>query len=190
MIKINNQNYSGRKIVISNLYEGDMLELSSDSTNITWKIVKYPTVQNSVEAFFHISNRNPSTHNIEYMLLELTGTYVIEATERSGNGNYSKVTIYVRSNSRLVNVSLPFNGETIEISDNGYSHEILQYLTQLTNLVEPLIITTYDGGRSQHNGNENILNGGYAFTQVWGTIIDGGRGGTTINIIDGGSAIS
>ena len=52
MIKINDTAYYGSKIVLTGLFEGDIVELESDSTVVTWEIVKHPTTEDRIDAVF------------------------------------------------------------------------------------------------------------------------------------------
>ena len=165
MIRINGINYTGRKIVIPNLYEGEILELSSDATMVTWDIKEFPKTQDDTECFFNTltdQHMNPSIFNPERLTLELIGTYYILATEKDSNGNYSQTKIYIRSNSFLVEASLPFNSETDEISNKGWGIELLEYVVNLSNLVSPLLLDKIECGNAIYNGNENLISCGQA----------------------------
>lgn len=187
MIKINNTTYYGSKIVINGLFEGDIIELESDSRVVTWEIVKHPTTEDRVDAVFLSTNKNTSTLNEEQMPLDLVGTYYIKAIERSQNGNYLETKIYIRSNSILTHASLPFNGEKDEINTRGWGEELLEYVLKLTNLVAPLVIFEVDGGTSEHSGSETVLYGGSS-NGVVGFTIDGGTADGRFDEIDGGRA--
>jgi len=187
MITINNVNYNNRKILLPNLFEGEILELSSDSSVVTWSIVKYPQTQDDQQAYFNISNDNPSTFNNEQLTLELVGTYYLKAVERDSNGNYRESKIYIRSNSMITHTSLPFSGEKNEINERGWGEELLEYIVQLTNLITPLVLVNIDGGGSTYNGNENLLDGGDAIC-IFGATIDGGTASDQLTMIDGGNA--
>lgn len=187
MIKINDIQYAGSKIVLTGFFEGDILELESTSTVVTWKIVKFPTTQEVTTAVFDVSNSNQSTLNSELLALDLVGTYYIQAIERESNGNYSETKIYIRSNSILTRASLPFSGEKEEVSSRGWGEELLEHVLKLTNLVAPLLIIEIDGGSSIYNGNETLIYGGDAVCTV-GFTLDGGTAEGRFDEIDGGTA--
>lgn len=187
MIKINNTAYYGSKIVLTGLFEGDIVELESDSNVVTWEIVKHPTTEDRTDAVFLSTNRNTSTLNEEQLPLDLVGTYYIKAIERSPNGSYSETKIYIRSNSMLTRSSLPFNGEKDEINSRGWGEELLEYVLKLTNLVAPLVIFELDGGFAEYSGSETVMNGGHS-NCVFGFIIDGGTAEGRFDEIDGGTA--
>jgi hypothetical protein len=186
MIKINNVTYSDRKIVLPNFIEGDIIELTSTASNVTWELIKFPTNQENINAIFDMSDSNPSTLKSELLTLNLVGTYYINVRERDSNGNYSETKIYIRSNSILVNASLPFSGEKEEISSRGWGDELLEYVINLTGLIYPLLLIEIDGGTEIYNGNETLMNCGDVITS-FGYTLDGGTADGIFSVIDGGN---
>jgi len=177
MITINNTIYTGNKIILTGLYVGDIVTMSSDSGYVTWKIIKNPTTDEYVKATFNESKDSISTMNSENFLLNLIGTYYIKAFERDSNGNYSETNIYIRSNSILTRASLPFSGEKDEINVSGWGDQLLRYVLKLEDLVAPLFIFDVDGGGAVYCGNETTIYGGDSVPE-FGFTLDGGNART------------
>lgn len=173
MIKINNIPYSGKKVVLPSLFEGDIIELKSTSNIVTWRIIQFPTTDEYKTATFDISNSNPSTLNREELTLDLVGTYYIKAIEKDVNGNYNETKIYIRSNSIITDASLPFSGEKDEIDGKGWGISLLEHVLNLTNIVAPMILVEIDAGSPIYHGEEVQINGGNVVS-AFGFTLDGG----------------
>lgn len=174
MITINGIQYNAQTIKILNLYQDDLIEMSSDSPYIHWELKKFPTTNTYQESVFHYSNSTLSTRNPEILNLDLTGSYYIKAIQRDSNGNYFKTDIYVRSNAMILNTSLPFSGEKTEVDSEGWGRELLQYNLELLNKLTPLVVQELNGGNSTYNGDETLVDGGNSMNSVYGYTIDGG----------------
>lgn len=174
MITINNVEYSASKILITDLYEGDVLTLISDSTHVTWKIEKHPTIPSNQEFHFQ-SGDSISTRSPEYLPLDLVGGYYLTAIERNANGNYSNTKIYIRANNLALGVSFPFNTEDKEVDDEGWGKELMEHVLTLSNAIVPLITLEIDNGYAFRPDDETILevNCGMA-NSVFGYTFDGG----------------
>jgi len=190
MITVNDTDYTSKKIVLPHFLEGDIIELNSDASSVVWKILKYPTNQNSTEAFFLISRINPSTYNHERITLELMGTYQIQCIERDANGNYNETMLYIRSNNIITHSSLPFSGEREELDPKGWGMEVNETIVNLLSRVSEFLLEVLDGGGSIINDNFTIANGGVSHTDIWGFNVNGGTSASHVESIDGGDSTS
>ena len=190
MITINGTTYNTDKIVITDLYEGERINLSSDSSVVTWTVKQFPKTQTEQNFNFNNSNDEVSTINPESFDLDLVGTYFVKVVERDANGMYAPTNIYIRSNSIVTHTGLPFSGETNEINSKGWAEELTEYIIQLSSKIEPLLITEFDGGGAIYSGNEVTLSGGDA-NSIFMRVLDCGTAGSSVPImIDGGNSNS
>ena len=170
MITINGIGYTTTKIVVD-FFKGDIAILISDSNIITWKLEKYPIVDDEGDINFVNSQSKSSMFNPEQITFSLVGTYYIKATERDINGNYRAYSIYFTASDLELQSTLPFSGETTEVDSNGWSKTLNQYIIKL---------------RDKLQINQSVVGGDS--TTVATSFLNGGDSTAEINSLDAGDS--